>query len=99
MSPIIDNSTVDGAFIRRFLLTKYFIFCIIFWGLHPVAKGLLRAVGHFLEKGVMCMEYIFIFLTVFCVLEIVKYIKKPANTCQEFFEKSLKFIELNFFAQ
>ena len=45
------------------------------------------------------MEYIFIFLTVFCVLEIIKYIKKPANTCQEFFEKSLKFIELNFFAQ
>ena len=86
------------------LLTGYIIFCIIILGLNPIAKGNLRVVGHFLNKEVIFMDmnvnYIFIFLIMVCVQQIVKYItKKPANTCQEFFEKSLKFIELNFFAQ
>lgn len=55
-----------------------------------------------LAKGVLIMEIMqMILIIAFTALlvELIKNIKKPANTCQEFFEKSLKFIELNFFAQ
>ena len=64
------------GFYQKIFIDKIFYFLYNILGFTPDSKGIIKGSWSLPEKGVMCMEYIFIFLTVFCVLEIVKYIKK-----------------------